>query len=81
MTLKKNPFYIHVLNTETDDVLKTIKSLRNDCWTGYSNVPVSLTKPGVKLLRQWKITRINRDFTLQTDIHITNTMELIIVPC
>ena len=27
---KKNPFYIHELKTETDGVLKTIKSLKSD---------------------------------------------------
>ena len=45
MSVKKNPFYIHELNTDTDDVLNTIKSLGNDCCTGYDNTPVSLTKP------------------------------------
>ena len=37
------PFYLHEINA--DDVLKTFKSLRNDCSTGYDNMPVSLMKP------------------------------------
>ena len=28
-----------------NDVLKSLKSLRNDCSTGYNNIPVSFIKP------------------------------------
>ena len=45
---QKIPFYIHDINTDTNDVLKAIKSLRNFCSTGYSNIPESLIKPGEK---------------------------------
>ena len=47
MTVKKT-FSFQEINTDTDDVLKAIKNLRNDCSTGHDNIPVSLLKPGEK---------------------------------
>ena len=31
--------------TSSDEIVKIIKSLRKDCWTGYDNIPVLLKKP------------------------------------
>ena len=39
----QNPF--HLQHTTIETVIKIIKSLRNDCSTGYDNIPVSFIKP------------------------------------
>ena len=41
--LQNKPFLIHEMNTYC--VLKTIRSSRNDCSTGYDKIPESLIKP------------------------------------
>ena len=40
-----------------NDVLKSLKSLRNDCSTGYDNIPVSFIKPIAEYIA-WPLTFI-----------------------
>lgn len=51
-----NAFYLHQLNA---DVLKTFKSLRNDCSTGYDYVTVSLIKPVVRYIASLLVYIVN----------------------
>ena len=65
---KSNSFELRFVTAT--DVRKSIKVLRNDCSTGYDNIPVSFTKPVSEYLESpltltstfpgiWKIARIS----------------------
>ena len=71
---KSNSFKLRLV-TPTE-VSKCIKTLRNDCSTGYNNIPVSFIKPSAEYLESPRTFIINNFITLSySNINVPRYME------